>query len=206
MRLRTLARKSVDSVLAPFHQWGHLSLGEAVSQREHALQSAWFAQQDNAPGHIIVAALLHDIGHLLTYSESGMHSEDDGSNGYHEKVGAIFLAQHFTDEIVKPVRLHVAAKRYQVTTQKAYRESLSTASNHSFQLQGGLMDASTCYAFESSPWFTDALLLRKYDEMGKQIDFKCSPQTASVNPLTFDDFYELLIKHTRIMKERNSYA
>lgn len=206
MRMRTLARKSVDSVLAPFHQWGHLFLGEAVSQREHALQCAWFAQQDNAPSHIVVAALLHDIGHLLTYCESGTHPEDDGSSGYHENVGAVFLAQHFAEEIVKPVRLHVAAKRYQVTTQKAYRESLSSASNQSLQLQGGLMDASTCHLFESSPWFTDALLLRKYDEMGKQIDFKCSPQTASVNPLTFDDFYELLIKHTRIMKERNSYA
>ena len=46
MRLRTLARKSVDAVLAPFHQCGHLSLGEEVSQLEHALQCAWFAQQD----------------------------------------------------------------------------------------------------------------------------------------------------------------
>ena len=202
MRLRTLARKSVDAVLAPFYQWGHLSLGEEVSQLEHALQCAWFAQQDNAPSHIVVAALLHDIGHLLTYSNTEMHPEDEEKNGYHEKVGAHFLANHFEDEIVKPVRLHVAAKHYQVSTQKTYRESLSAASYHSFLLQGGLMDMSTCQAFESSPWFSDALLLRKYDELGKQIEIK----EAGFNQLVLDDFYELLIEHTRIVKERNSYA
>jgi predicted HD phosphohydrolase len=202
MRLRTLARKSVDAVLAPFHQWGHLSLGEEVSQLEHALQCAWFAQQDNAPRHIVAAALLHDIGHLLTYSETDAHPEDEGSNGYHEKVGAHFLAQHFSDEIVKPVRLHVAAKRYQVSTQKSYRESLSAASHHSFLLQGGLMDASTCHAFESSPWFFDVLLLRKYDELGKQVVMKDN----GFSSLVLDDFYELLIQHSRVVTERNTYA
>lgn len=202
MRLRTLARKSVDSVLAPFYQWGHLSLGEEVSQLEHALQCAWFAQQDNAPKHIVVAALLHDIGHLLTYTQTEAHPEDDEKNGYHEKVGASFLAQHFSDEIVKPVRLHVAAKRYQVSTQETYRQSLSGASYHSFLLQGGLMDESTCNAFESSPWFSDALLLRKYDELGKKIKIK----DAGFNQLVLGDFYELLIEHTCIVKERNTYA
>jgi predicted HD phosphohydrolase len=202
MRLRTLARKSVDTVLAPFNRWGHLSLGEEISQLEHALQCAWFAQQDNAPSHIVVAALLHDIGHLLTYDETEMHPEDDDENGYHEKVGAYFLAQHFADDIVKPVRLHVAAKRYQVSTQVAYRQSLSAASYHSFLIQGGLMDVSTCHAFESSPWFTDALLLRKYDELGKQKTMN----DAAFKPLKLDDFYELLIEHTRIVKERANYA
>ena len=203
MRLRTLARKSVDAVLAPFHQWGHLSLGEEVSQLEHALQCAWFAQQDNAPRHIVVAALLHDIGHLLTYDEIEAHPEDKERNGYHEKVGAHFLAQHFTNDIVKPVRLHVAAKRYQVSTQAAYRASLSEASHHSFLLQGGMMDASTCHAFESSPWFTDALLLRKYDELGKQVK---RTDAGINNHLALNDFYELLIEHTRIVKERATYA
>jgi len=202
MRLRTLARKSVDAVLAPFYQWGHLSLGEEVSQLEHALQCAWFAQQDNAPRHIVAAALLHDIGHLLTYTETEAHPEDEQINGYHEKVGARFLAQHFSDEIVKPVRLHVAAKRYQVSTQTAYRESLSEASHHSFLLQGGIMDASTCHAFESSPWFADALLLRKYDELGKQAEMKDS----GFGPLVLNDFYELLIQHSRVVTERNTYA
>src|SRR5437764_1163473 len=39
--------------------------GERVSMTEHALQSAYFAQQAGAPAPLVIAALLHDIGHLL---------------------------------------------------------------------------------------------------------------------------------------------
>ena len=38
---------------------------EAVTQRQHALQCAALAEEDNAPPSLIAAALLHDIGHLL---------------------------------------------------------------------------------------------------------------------------------------------
>ncbi|MEG1455164.1 MAG: HD domain-containing protein, partial [Comamonas sp.] len=39
--------------------------GEPVTQTEHALQTAWFAEQSGADDALITAALLHDIGHLL---------------------------------------------------------------------------------------------------------------------------------------------
>ena len=39
--------------------------GENVSQLEHALQAAYFAEKDGAPATLVAAALLHDIGHLL---------------------------------------------------------------------------------------------------------------------------------------------
>lgn len=197
MRLRTLARKSVDTVLAPFYSHGDLHLGEEITQLQHGLQCAWFAQQDNAADHIIVASLLHDIGHLLTYETQGAHPEDNGLNGYHEKNGAAFLAQHFNDDVVKPVRLHVAAKRYKVSTDLNYQQSLSEASMISLNLQGGLMDESTCKAFESSPWFADALLIRKYDELGKQKNLQVPG---------LDHYYELLIQHTRVVTERTSHA
>lgn len=196
MRLRTLARKSADAVLAPFITLGHLHLGEEISQMQHALQCAWFAQQDGAPSHLVVAALLHDVGHLVYYQNFGHQPEDRGENGYHEKVGAAFLAQYFDDDIVKPVRLHVAAKRYQISTQPDYRQRLSAASWQSLQLQGGLMDDSTCRAFESSPWFSDALLLRKYDELGKQLKMA----ECYVSTINLDTFYELLVQHSRVMK------
>lgn len=193
MRLRTLARKKVDDVLSPFQTFGHLSLGEEVSQLQHALQCAWFAEQDNAPTHLIVAALLHDIGHLLTWREEKKHPENSAENGYHEKVGARFLAAYFTDAIVKPVRLHVAAKRYLFSTDERYRNSLSQASIDSLMLQGGAMDSSTCKAFEGSPWFADALLIRKYDEAGKQPDLDVPG---------LPHYHERLIQHTRVVQER----
>lgn len=39
--------------------------GEKVTQLEHALQSAALAEAEDAPAALVVAALLHDIGHLL---------------------------------------------------------------------------------------------------------------------------------------------
>lgn len=36
-----------------------------VTQREHALQSAWLAERDGHPPALIAAALMHDIGHLV---------------------------------------------------------------------------------------------------------------------------------------------
>lgn len=197
MRLRTLARKKVDEVLNPFLTFGHMALGEEVSQLQHALQCAWYAEQDNAPDYLVIAALLHDIGHLLTWEESGKHPEEAGENGYHEKIGAQFLAEYFDDEVIKPIRLHVAAKRYLFSTDKRYRDTLSQASIDSLMLQGGEMDDSTCRAFESSPWFSDALRIRKYDECGKKTDL-------AVPDLSH--YHERLIQHTRVVKERLQHA
>ena len=39
--------------------------GEPVTQLEHALQTAALAEQASASEALVVAALLHDIGHLL---------------------------------------------------------------------------------------------------------------------------------------------
>ena len=46
-------------------QGGDLYGGEAVTQLEHALQAAQLAEQEDCPSHEIVAALLHDVGHLI---------------------------------------------------------------------------------------------------------------------------------------------
>ena len=39
-------------------------IGEPVSQREHALQAAAHARASGAPEAAVLAALLHDVGHL----------------------------------------------------------------------------------------------------------------------------------------------
>ncbi|MBY0374774.1 MAG: HD domain-containing protein, partial [Bryobacteraceae bacterium] len=44
---------------------GHAYFGEQVTQLEHALQSAYLAVQAGADDETILAALLHDIGHVL---------------------------------------------------------------------------------------------------------------------------------------------
>lgn len=60
--MKTAADEVIDLMLAC---GGAAYFGEPVSQLEHALQAAWFATQDGSSREMVVAALLHDIGHLL---------------------------------------------------------------------------------------------------------------------------------------------
>ena len=52
--------------------------GENVSQLEHALQCAELAEKNKLPKPTIVAALLHDIGHLLYEDKDPIHEGKDG--------------------------------------------------------------------------------------------------------------------------------
>ena len=83
-----------DTIVELFARRGAAAYhGEAVSQTEHALQSADLAERDGAPDRLVVAALLHDVGHLL-----GGQDEDlavRGVDGHHEEAGCAWLAQHF---------------------------------------------------------------------------------------------------------------
>jgi len=36
-----------------------------ITQRQHALQSAWQAEREGCSASLITAALLHDIGHMV---------------------------------------------------------------------------------------------------------------------------------------------
>ena len=44
---------------------GQSSYDPSVTQLEHALQTAHLAQQESQQPHLVVASLLHDIGHLM---------------------------------------------------------------------------------------------------------------------------------------------
>ena len=104
---------------------------------EHGLQAAHFARVQAAPATLVVAALLHDVGHLLEAVPDAI--EDWTSDAHHEESGARWLAQRFAAEVSEPVRLHVPAKRYLCATDPHYFAQLSPASVHTLQLQGGPM-------------------------------------------------------------------
>lgn len=139
--------------------------GEAVTQLEHALQSATLAEQAAAAPSLIVAALLHDIGHLL--HDLAEDAPDRGVDDHHEDRGSRFLERHFSTEVTAPVRLHVAAKRYLCTVDPSYLARLSQPSLVSLQLQGGLMNQQELEAFRGHPQWQDALSLRRWDDIAK---------------------------------------
>jgi [1-hydroxy-2-(trimethylamino)ethyl]phosphonate dioxygenase len=143
--------------------------GEAITQLEHGLQCAHFAEAGGASESVVIAALLHDIGHLVVDVPEDL--ADWTEDARHEETGADWLGVHFGPAVTEPVRLHVAAKRYLCATDADYFGRLSEASVHTLKLQGGPMSAEEVAAFEANPYARDAVLLRLCDEQGKVIGF-----------------------------------
>jgi [1-hydroxy-2-(trimethylamino)ethyl]phosphonate dioxygenase len=139
--------------------------GEPVSQTEHALQAAHLAEAEGAPDSLVVAALLHDVGHLV----HGLPEDlaDRELDGHHEDVGVAWLAGRFDAGITEPIRLHVAAKRYLCAVDPSYRDGLSPASLRSLTLQGGPFDGDEVARFEANPHCRDAVRLRRWDDAAK---------------------------------------
>lgn len=140
-------------------------LGESVSMTEHMLQSAWIAEQAGETPGVVVAALLHDIGHYT--GEFGEDYLDRGVDNLHEIAGARILERWFPPEVTEPVRWHVAAKRYLCVMEPAYLAALSDASRRSLELQGGPMSTEEADEFASNPWLDTILRVRRYDDFGK---------------------------------------
>lgn len=145
---------------------GEAYFGEPVSQLEHALQAAWFATQANSGPSLIVAALLHDIGHLL--HDFPENVADGGIDARHEEAGYQWLLSRFGPAVAEPVRAHVAAKRYLCRVDPEYFAQLSPASVQSLALQGGAFTAEAAREFEALPWCREAVQLRRWDDAAKQ--------------------------------------
>jgi phosphonate degradation associated HDIG domain protein len=140
-------------------------LGEPVTMAEHMLQAAQLAEREDGSDAMIAAALLHDIGHFL--NEFGDDYIEQGVDNRHEEAGARILEPWFPPEVVEPVRLHVATKRYLCATDRGYMTKLSDASVKTLALQGGPMDAAEVAAFERGPWRDVAVKVRLWDEAAK---------------------------------------
>ncbi len=148
---------------------GREPYGESISQVEHALQCAALARAENASDAMIVAALFHDVGHLVVDAASDPDVAMDDVDDDHERVGARLLAPLFGPSVAQPVSLHVTAKRWRCTRDPAYYERLSEASKLSLKAQGGLLSDEACLRFEEHPGFPDALTLRTWDDEGKVV-------------------------------------
>jgi [1-hydroxy-2-(trimethylamino)ethyl]phosphonate dioxygenase len=156
----------VDEILELFATKGAAAYhGEDVSQEEHALQAAELAEREGAPDALVVAALLHDVGHLLDGQDEDLASR--GIDGHHEQAGCAWLGRSFGPEVIEPIRLHVAAKRYLCAVEPSYAAGLSPASRLSLELQGGPMTPAEVAAFEGNPYFRDAIRLRHWDDAAK---------------------------------------
>jgi predicted HD phosphohydrolase len=165
---------TVDGVLELYERWGGRRYDEVVAQGLHARQTAALAAEAGADDAVVVAALLHDIGHLLDLAGH--------PPGPHEVTGPAFLAGLFPAAVTDPIRLHVEAKRYLCAVDPAYRDRLSAGSKRSLLRQGGPLAPDEVPAFEALPGATGAVALRRWDDAGKVAGLTV-PELAAFEPV-----------------------
>jgi phosphonate degradation associated HDIG domain protein len=139
--------------------------GEPVSQLEHALQTAHFAEQSEASDALVTASLLHDLGHLLNHQ--GETPTLRGIDDTHQYFALPFLRGLFADAVLDAIKLHVDAKRYLCATRPEYHGGLSEDSKRSLQLQGGVFSAAEAEAFIRQPYAKEAVSVRLWDDAAK---------------------------------------
>ena len=185
---------SIEEVFELYNVFGNANyIGENISQLEHATQAAIAAQRDNQPCNVVIAAFLHDIGHLL---KIGDLDEQMGQFGVksHEKIGATFLREYgFPEDICKMVESHVKAKKYLAGKYPDYVNRLSIASQSSLKFQGGPMNEVEMREFENDPLFDSYIKLREYDDIAKDDDKSVLEEIDNMNPTKF--YYTIEIRN-----------
>ena len=171
-----MTNASLDDVFDLFDRFGDEEYGESISQRAHALQVAHLARNAGEPDSLVAAALLHDVGQLI--DGAGNAADRERRDARHEIGGATFLKGLFAEDSLAPIRLHVAAKRYLCAVDPDYLQSLSQASVLSLELQGGPYTQSQASSFWRLPFAAEATRLRRYDDLGKQVDLAVPPLEA----------------------------
>lgn len=161
---------NLEGLFALFEKYGAEEYGEHVNQIQHAVQAAELAEADGHDEETILAALLHDIGHLY-----GRQLEQEQMDQFgvvdHEDLGASYLLElGFSEKMAGLVQSHVAAKRYLTARRPGYYEALSEASKETLRFQGGPMSESEADAFEAQPEFELMIRMREWDEEAKHPD------------------------------------
>ena len=178
----------VDKILDLYTNYGSSDyIGENITQTEHALQCAECAEHDTRLNKydnyvrncVIVAALLHDIGHLigLEHGDIKMQANSGNSLGIvgHESIGREFLRDCGMPFLVyELVGAHVQTKRYLCSTNQNYYNTLSDASKQTMSLQGGIMTDTEIKEFNTGIHPKLKIYLREYDDCGKKYNIENS--------------------------------
>jgi phosphonate degradation associated HDIG domain protein len=169
------AQRIADEIMKLYEGYGGAEYaGEKVSQLEHMAQAAQLAEEQGYEEEVILAAFLHDIGHIseAAKGENSTMSAFQRMDGFgikdHEELGAEFLREKgFSKKVVRLVESHVEAKRYLTIKDPSYYAQLSEASKRTLDFQGGPMTVEEAAAFEQYPLFPLIIQMRKWDELAK---------------------------------------
>lgn len=182
----SLAIQIADEIMSMYSEHGDEEYaGEKVSQLEHMAQAAQLAKQQAFDEEVVLAAFLHDLGHICEAAQG-----DNEMDGYgiksHEKIAARYLAEKgFSKKVTRLVQSHVDAKRYLTCRHPEYYEQLSDASKKTLEYQGGKMTNGEAAAFEKDPLFDMIIQMRKWDEQAK-VEGQPLPELAYYHRLIID--------------------
>ena len=125
-----------------------------------ALRSLLRAQPQSAEAHYRLGAVQLQLGDPVAAEKELKLAE---AGGWNRQAVRPLLG----NRIAELIGLHIDAKRYLVTTDAAYRSSLSQTSIDTLALQGGEMAADEVARFEGWTHWRAALDLRRADEAAK---------------------------------------
>mmetsp|Transcript_112157 Transcript_112157/g.157313 ORF Transcript_112157/g.157313 Transcript_112157/m.157313 type:complete len:223 (-) Transcript_112157:169-837(-) len=163
------ASASVDRIFQLFGKHGRGDyIGEDVSQVEHALQAADLAKRSGLGADATIAALLHDVGHMLGMDDPSSAQMEDCGFVDHEKLGGQWLAElGFSQKVCDLVARHVDGKRYLCAVKEGYHDTLSPASKTTLRHQGGPMTTEEAKIFETEELHKVIVAMRHWDEAAK---------------------------------------
>lgn len=181
------AIKIADEIIGLYKLYGGSDYaGEEVTQLQHMLQAGWLARETGSSNKVILAAFLHDIGHICIQGPQVQTMNEFGIKD-HEEIGSDFLLEKgFSNEIRELVASHVEAKRYLTFKFPEYYDALSLASRETLNFQGGPMSEIEAAEFESREHFQQIINLRKWDDQAKN--------TESY-PEDLDYYHNLIVEH-----------
>ncbi|XWV25113.1 putative HD phosphohydrolase [Tupanvirus deep ocean] len=166
----------IDEIMSLYEKYGSKKyIGENISQVEHMVQAAMLAEESGEDIDIILAAFLHDIGHLLEINNELKQMNSFGVINHENIAKEYLLGKGFSNKISNLVGNHVNAKRYLVSVCPDYYENLSSASKQTLEYQNGKMKKNEINNFKSDPFFKESLRVRSYDDQAKIVGFKIKP-------------------------------
>jgi len=178
----------VEEIFGMYESYGGEEYaGEKVTQLEHMVQAAQLAEEQGYDEEVILAAFLHDVGHITETATP----EDGRMGGFgikdHEAIGAEYLREKgFSKKVCRLVESHVEAKRYLTVRDPMYYARLSDASKRTLEYQGGPMTEEEATAFEQYPLFELIIKMRTWDEEAK-IEHKPLPD--------LEHYRQMMLRH-----------
>lgn len=161
------AQDKVQRVLSILTKYGADSCCKKCTVLSHSYQTGLLAVGKDYEDELIIAAFLHDIGHLCPLYLSPNQYEKMSCHGLKgaEKWGQFFLEEiGFSEKITHIVGNIINAKRYLCSKSSNYFHTLSKDQQEIFSNEGGLMSHEEMNTFENDTYFTETVNIRKLDD------------------------------------------